>query len=200
MEEILQTMLCCAVRQIDGGKKEISIFLKVPLYLAWLTSSWGPVNSDSQVGVFYDCENMQLPNNTKLQVTVQEFEEAITSVLYMNKITKKESEQQPKILAYGHLDETRKLRENITKNIIFQRTLQGKNDADFQIKKGVFAWALTKKWKRTWSNFKLFNRDKSEQWVVLISGDHGNKMTMQYMKKIGFRFMLICETLPGNMQ
>lgn len=223
VEEVTHTLLRCAVRQYDDYCQKISFFLKVPLYLAWL-GSWGPMKPDSYVGIFHDYENlplpankniqvteeesedaehstMQPPVNKNIQVTVEEYEEAVHSMLRINKITENKSLPCPKILVYGHWDETRKVRENITENIIYKRTERGKDVTDVQIKKGILAWALAKKWERSCSFFQLFKKNKSEQqWVVLISGDNGYHRTLSYVRQLGHKFLLVCETPPENMK
>ena len=50
IESFRQTILRVAVKEIhDAGKSEISISLKIPMFLAWL-NSWGPMNLNSHVG------------------------------------------------------------------------------------------------------------------------------------------------------
>ncbi|KEH30489.1 hypothetical protein MtrunA17_Chr4g0037151 [Medicago truncatula] len=139
LEDFRQTVLRCAVTEIhNDGKTEISTYLKVPLFLAWL-SSWGPMNPDSHVGIVWDYENIPLPKN----FDVDEFEYAMIMVLKKNELAKSE-DGLPKILTFGHFVETKKLRANITSNIKYQRTMRGRNFGDAQIKKAMLACGMAK--------------------------------------------------------
>lgn len=194
MEDFRQTVLRCAIRELhDDGREEISTYLRIPLFLAWL-SSWGPMNPNSHVGIFWDYENLPLISNDK----VEEFEDAMKMVLEKNKISK--SEEDLLIMAYGHILETEKLRSNITNHIKYQKTMRGKNSADAQIKKGMLAWVLATKWDMTKAKLVFKSNSEKKPWLILISADYGNKRVLHYSKGKKINIMIICEKLPQKLK